>query len=117
LHLIVAPELSGGWQHNHSIKIRQLGCANEQSIYSLMSMVIRNTNNYYPAFKGRFVEKIRNFAASLGCGKVYYYVCYELGHTLFSCLSATNMLIKPTSKTTLLNKIPALSCSFRCEQS
>jgi hypothetical protein len=39
LHLIVAPQLNGGWRHTYSIKIRQAGCANEQSMYSLMSMV------------------------------------------------------------------------------
>jgi hypothetical protein len=38
LHLIVTPQLSGGWQHNYATKTRQAGFANEQSIYSLMSM-------------------------------------------------------------------------------
>jgi len=38
LHLIVAPQLSSGWQHNYSTKTRQAGHANEQSMYSLMSM-------------------------------------------------------------------------------
>jgi hypothetical protein len=37
-HLIVAPQLSSGWQHNYSTKTRQAGRANEQSMYSLMSM-------------------------------------------------------------------------------
>jgi hypothetical protein len=37
-HLIMAPQLSGGWQHNYSTKTRQVGRANEQSIFSLMSM-------------------------------------------------------------------------------
>jgi hypothetical protein len=37
-HLIVAPQLSGGWRHNYSTKTRQAGCANEQSMYSLISM-------------------------------------------------------------------------------
>ncbi len=36
LHLIVAPQLGG-----FSTKTRQAGCANEQSMYSLMSMVAR----------------------------------------------------------------------------
>jgi hypothetical protein len=36
--MIVAPQLSGGWQHNHSTKARQ-GGAKEQSIYS-MSMIL-----------------------------------------------------------------------------
>ncbi len=38
LHLIVAPQLGGGRQHNYSTKTRQAGRANEQSVYSLMSM-------------------------------------------------------------------------------
>ncbi len=29
----------GGWQHNNSTKARQAGHANEQDMYSLMSMV------------------------------------------------------------------------------
>jgi hypothetical protein len=40
-HLIVALQLSSGWQHKYSTKTRQAGCANEQSMYSLMSMVNR----------------------------------------------------------------------------
>jgi len=42
LHLIVAPQLGGGWRHNYSTKTRQAGQgqANEQSMYSLMSMVV-----------------------------------------------------------------------------
>ena len=39
LHLIVAPQLIGGWQHNYLTKTRQTYRVNEQSIYSLMSMV------------------------------------------------------------------------------
>jgi hypothetical protein len=38
LNLIVVPQLSGGWQCNYSTKTCHAGCANEQSIYSLMSM-------------------------------------------------------------------------------
>ncbi len=37
LHLIVVPQLSGGWQHNYSTKTRQPGRANGQSMYSLKS--------------------------------------------------------------------------------
>ncbi len=37
-HMIVAPQISGGRQHNYSNKARQAGHANEQSIYSLMSL-------------------------------------------------------------------------------
>jgi hypothetical protein len=36
----VAPQLSGGWQHNYSTKTSQAGCANEQSMYYLMSMEV-----------------------------------------------------------------------------
>jgi len=39
LHLIVAPQVSGGLQHNYSPKTRQAAHANEQSMYSLMSMI------------------------------------------------------------------------------
>ncbi len=38
MHLIVAPQLSGGYQHNYPTKTVQAGHANEQSIYSLMSI-------------------------------------------------------------------------------
>jgi hypothetical protein len=38
LHLIVVPELSGGWQHNYSTKAKQVGHANRQSMYSVMFM-------------------------------------------------------------------------------
>jgi hypothetical protein len=40
LHLIVATQLSSGWQHNYSTKTRLAGRANKQSMYSLMSMLI-----------------------------------------------------------------------------
>jgi hypothetical protein len=39
-HLIVARQLSSGWRHNYSTKTRQSGWANEQSMYSLMSMML-----------------------------------------------------------------------------
>ncbi len=35
----MAPQLGSGWQHNYSTKTRQVGHANEQSMYSLMSMI------------------------------------------------------------------------------
>ncbi len=47
LHLIVAPQLSCGWRHNYSTKTRLVGCANEQSMYSLMSMC--NTSSVGPS--------------------------------------------------------------------
>ncbi len=37
-HLIVVTKLSSGWQHNYSTKTRQTGRANQQSMYSLMSI-------------------------------------------------------------------------------
>ncbi len=40
LHLIVVPHLGGSRWHNYSTKTRQVGRANEQSMYSLMSMVL-----------------------------------------------------------------------------
>jgi hypothetical protein len=36
--MIVVPHLSSDWRHNYSTKTRQVGWANEQSMYSLMSM-------------------------------------------------------------------------------
>ncbi len=44
MHLIVAPQLSGGWRHNYSTKTRPAGCTNEQSMYSLMSMLYFKEN-------------------------------------------------------------------------
>ncbi len=40
MYLIVAPQLGGGRRHNYSTKTRQAGQANEQYMYSLMSMCI-----------------------------------------------------------------------------
>jgi hypothetical protein len=40
LYAIVVPQLSGGWQHKYSTKTRYTGCANEQSMYTLMSVVL-----------------------------------------------------------------------------
>jgi len=39
LHLILAPQLSSGWQHNYLTKTWLAGCPNEQSMYSLMPVV------------------------------------------------------------------------------
>jgi hypothetical protein len=44
LHLIVVPQLCSGWRHNYSTKTRQAGWANEQSMYSLMSMHYANSS-------------------------------------------------------------------------
>ncbi len=46
LHLIVVPQLSSGWWHNYLTKTRQPGWANEQSIYSLMSMIYIKVHLY-----------------------------------------------------------------------
>jgi hypothetical protein len=35
----VVSQLSSGWKHNYLTKTSQTGCANEKSIYSLMSML------------------------------------------------------------------------------
>ncbi len=43
LHPNVVPNLRGGWQHNYSAKTKQAGCADEQSIYSRLSMTEPNT--------------------------------------------------------------------------
>jgi len=47
LHLIVAPQLSSGWWHNYSTKTRQTGRANEQSIYSLLSILTCDTQRIW----------------------------------------------------------------------
>ncbi len=39
MHQIVAPQLSGGGQHNYSTKTRQAGHAYEQYMYSWLSMI------------------------------------------------------------------------------
>jgi hypothetical protein len=36
MHLIMMPQLKGGWRHNYSTKTRLSGCASEQLIYSLV---------------------------------------------------------------------------------
>jgi hypothetical protein len=43
LHLIVAAQLSSGWWHDYLTKTRQAGWGNEQSVYSLMSMMVTLT--------------------------------------------------------------------------
>jgi hypothetical protein len=50
----VAPKLSSGWQHNYSTKTRQAGRANEQSMYSLMSM------SYTDAYNVRYRDTKHN---------------------------------------------------------
>jgi hypothetical protein len=52
---IVAPQLSGGWLHNVSTKTWQVGHANEQSFYSVLSMdnTYANTKAREPSLKGK----------------------------------------------------------------
>jgi hypothetical protein len=49
MYLIVEPQLSSGWQHKCSTKIRK-GWANEQSIYSPMFMSTGPSGLYYKCF-------------------------------------------------------------------
>ncbi len=62
LHLIVALQLSGGWRHNYSTKTRQTGHANEQSMYSLISMGAQDGLVYivfkFPAWVLMAAEKV-----------------------------------------------------------
>ncbi len=46
----MAPQLGGGRRHNYSTKSRQAGRANEQSMYSLMSIV--ETLPFLPELNG-----------------------------------------------------------------
>jgi hypothetical protein len=57
LHLIEVPQLSSGLQHDYSTKARKVGRANEQSMYSPMSMV-----EYYPIIK---INLINTFSLHL----------------------------------------------------
>jgi hypothetical protein len=57
LHLIVVPQLSGGWQRNYSTKTRQAGHANEQSMYSLMSMLLIYSLDICGLTKGAWTSK------------------------------------------------------------
>jgi hypothetical protein len=58
---MVLPQLTGGWQHNYSTKTRQVGRANAQSIYSLISMDIDIYDIYvygYFATRWQDVQKL-----------------------------------------------------------
>ncbi len=57
----MVPQLGGGRQHNYSTKTSQAGHANEQSMYSLMSMgvtigskylacTLPSNSNFWPIF-------------------------------------------------------------------
>ncbi len=58
LHLIVAPQLGGGRRHNYSTKTRQAGQANEQAMYSLMSMVALHSDLVH--LTGQLAHKLSN---------------------------------------------------------
>ncbi len=58
LHPIVVPQLSGSRQHNYPTKTRELGRANEQSMYSLMSM---KKNEYNWALNDYKIERAFNY--------------------------------------------------------
>jgi hypothetical protein len=51
-HLIVAPQLSSGWQHNYPTKTRQAGCTDEQSMYSFVYVSEEKSNNNNHLYKG-----------------------------------------------------------------
>jgi hypothetical protein len=51
------PQLSSSWQHNYSIKASQAGWANEQSMYSLMSMALVNGRVHVKKHKQLFEYK------------------------------------------------------------
>jgi hypothetical protein len=57
LHLIVVPQLSSGWWHNYSTKTRQVGWANEQSMYSLMPMGRTTASWVSSTFSGQIRSK------------------------------------------------------------
>ncbi len=44
MYLSMVPQLSRGWQHNYLNQTRLVGYANEQSMYSLMS--VEETKDY-----------------------------------------------------------------------
>jgi len=52
----VAPQLSSGWQHNNSAKTRQAGWANEQSVYSLMSMIQSDNFIFTTTTRANFIN-------------------------------------------------------------
>jgi len=61
----VAPQLSSDKQHNYTSKTRQAGCANEQSMYSLMSMIVTILYVVKQAMETRQVQIIDICLASI----------------------------------------------------
>ncbi len=92
LCLIVAPQLSSGWQHNYSTKTRQAGHADEQSMYSLMSMKRpqsltdlkqkANRKRFQTFITKAFILKVHFLSPSLES----YILPLSLSHTLLPSL-------------------------------
>jgi hypothetical protein len=61
LHLIVAPQLGSSWQHYYSTKTRQARYGNEQSMYSLMSMLSTHIVKMAPEAVGVVDERRHSF--------------------------------------------------------
>jgi hypothetical protein len=59
----VAPQLGGGRRNNYSTKTRQAGRANEQSMYSLMSMILTH-NDQGQSYKTFYGHNLQNFVIS-----------------------------------------------------
>jgi hypothetical protein len=63
LHLIVVPQLSSGRQHDYSTITRQAGWANEQSMYSFMSIygghLLQKLCQCTQVFKIRILAKVQ----------------------------------------------------------
>jgi hypothetical protein len=59
LHLIVLPQLSGGWQHKYSTKTRKEGHVNEQYMYSLVSMTSAHTTVQFGWNQGKVNSQIK----------------------------------------------------------
>ncbi len=57
MHLIAAPQLSNRSQHYYSAKTRQVGRANEQSMYSLMSLITEKGSFLFLVAQGRKASK------------------------------------------------------------
>ncbi len=58
MQLIVAPQLLGGWRHNYLTKTKQAGHANEQSMYSLMSMPVTKEKSFITLTPGACTIKL-----------------------------------------------------------
>jgi hypothetical protein len=54
------PKLRRGWWHNYSTRTRLAGCTDEQSMYSLMSMLLTRPQRLVPGLKLVQVQPLRN---------------------------------------------------------